>query len=119
MRELTFDLPMPVSLWSLYDGFGKARRKSEAYKGWQTEAGWMLITQRNRQGKHRRLTGAVEVSLRCYWHKGRRPDLDNLLKASLDLLTATQTIEDDSQVVAIDARWVPEGPPCQLIVRAA
>ena len=49
---------------------------------------------------------------------GKKRDLDNILKALLDLLTSTQTIGDDSQVVAIDARWVDDGPACRMTVRA-
>jgi Holliday junction resolvase RusA-like endonuclease len=43
-------------------------------------------------------------------------DLDNILKAILDLLVSTQTIKDDSQVVDIWARWVDEGVPCTVKV---
>ena len=49
---------------------------------------------------------------------GKKRDLDNILKALLDLLTSTRTIGDDSQVVAIDARWVDDGPACRMTVRA-
>ena len=59
------------------------------------------------------------VSVRAYREASKRRDLDNILKALLDLLTSTQTIKDDSQVVAIEARWVDKGVPCELTVRAA
>lgn len=118
MTELAVDLPMPPSLWKLYQGNGSRRTKTKEYRDWITQAGWMLITQRNQGGKHKRLNGSVAVIVRAYRPASKRADLDNILKAILDLLTSTQTIADDSQVVAIDARWVNEGVPCSVVVRA-
>ncbi len=118
-ETLTVQLPMPPSLWKLYRGSGKNRSRSPEYKKWAGDAGWMLIAQRNRQGRHKRLDGDVTVSVRAYREANKRRDLDNILKALLDLLTSTQTIKDDSQVVAIDARWVDEGVPCELTVKPA
>jgi len=40
----------------------------------------------------------VEVKLWAYVPDGRRRDLDNMLKASLDALTACGIWEDDSQI---------------------
>lgn len=119
MRETTFDLPMPPSIWSLYKGFGSAQHKSKEYKAWLTEAGWMLIAQRNKQGSFKRFPADVEVVVRAYRAGSKGRDLDNILKAILDLLTGTQTIVDDKYVVAIDAKWIDHGTPCTVTVRDA
>lgn len=116
--ELTFDLPMPPSVNSLYRNVpGAGRVKTKEYKTWAHEAQWMLVAQRNQKGKHRCIEGPVEVHVRAYRPGNKRRDLDNILKALLDLLTNSKTIQDDSQVVAIRAAWVEEGPPCQMTVR--
>lgn len=119
-RELTFDLPMPPSVNSMYRNVpGKGRVKTKDAKAWAYEAGWMLVTQRNQNTRHKQFKGPVEVEVSAYRPASRRRDLDNILKALLDLLTSTQTIADDSQVVAIKARWVTEGVPCTVTVREA
>lgn len=119
MTELTFDLPMPPSVNKIFANVpGVGRVKTEAYKNWITEAGWMLLAQRNiGTRRHRLLVGPVEVSVTAYRPANKKRDLDNILKALLDLLTSTQTIKDDSQVVALSARWVEEGPPCTMKVK--
>jgi crossover junction endodeoxyribonuclease RusA len=117
-EALTFELPMPPSVNKMYRNVpGKGRAKTKDAKVWAHEAGWILVTQRNRTGRHKCLTGAIEVEVSAYRPASRRRDLDNILKAILDLLTSTQTIADDSQVVAINARWVSEGVPCLVTVR--
>lgn len=117
--ELHFDLPMPPSIWKLYRGNGSSRRKSAIYKQWIGEAGWMLINQRNMGGKYKRIDGEIEVDIRVHRPTSRQRDLDNVLKAIFDLLTSTQTIKDDSQVVSLSARWTDEGVPCTVTVREA
>jgi hypothetical protein len=49
------------------------------------------------------IRGAVAVKVRLGL-ADRRPDVDNYLKALLDLLVAHEVIEDDAQVVEISAR---------------
>lgn len=114
---LTVELPMPPSIWKLYKGFGSNRHKSKVYKQWIKEAGWFLIQQRNAGGKHKQIKGDIAVEFEAYRPAGKKADIDNLLKASLDLLTATGTIGDDSQVVELTARWVDAGPPCVIRIR--
>ena len=134
-RSFTVDLPMPPSVWRLYRGTGKRRHRSPEYRKWIGDAGWTLIEGRNRQCGRACLDGTVEVDVHACRNEGKRSaavpgtagkpagggkkrDLDNILKALLDLLTSTRTIGDDSQVVAIDARWVDDGPACRMTVRA-
>jgi len=117
--ELAFDLPMPPSVNSMFRNVpGKGRAKTKAYRSWVGEAGWMLIAQRNRHKAHKRIDGPVRIEVSAYRPASKRRDLDNILKALLDLLTHTQTIKDDSQVVEINARWADEGVPCTMIVRS-
>lgn len=120
MKSVSFELPMPPSVNSMYRNVpGKGRVKTKDAKKWVTDAGWMLVAQRNRDGRHKCITGPIEVEVTAYRPASKRRDLDNILKALLDLLTSTKTIADDSQVVALHARWVNEGVPCTMIVREA
>ncbi|WP_050578473.1 RusA family crossover junction endodeoxyribonuclease [Rhizobium leguminosarum] len=119
-RVVSFELPMPPSVNKMYSNLpGKGRVKTKEARQWAFEAGWMLIAQRNRLGSHMCFLGPVEVHVAAYRPASKRRDLDNILKALLDLLTSTKTIDDDSQVVAINARWVEEGVPCTVTVRDA
>lgn len=118
--SLTFDLPMPPSVNSMFKNVqGKGRARTKEYKAWANEAGWMLLAQRNQHKAHRCITEPVEIDVHAYRPASKRRDLDNILKAICDLLTNTKTIEDDSQIVAINARWVSEGVPCSVTVRIA
>jgi len=115
--SLTFDLPMPPSVNGMYRNVtGKGRVKTKEAKAWAHEAQWMLIAQRNRSSQHRCIVGPVAVTVEAYRPGNKRRDLDNILKALLDLLTASKTIKDDSQVMSIHARWVDAGPPCTITV---
>lgn len=117
-KGLTFDLPMPPSVNKLYANIpGKGRVKLDHYKKWINEASWMLIAERNRTRRHKMMTGKVAVQVDAYKPANKRRDLDNILKAICDLLKSTNTIEDDSQVHEITARWVDEGVPCRVSVR--
>jgi crossover junction endodeoxyribonuclease RusA len=79
---------------------GKGRVRTAAYRQWIDTAGWEAKAQGARP-----VPGPVEV--RCVFGRPdkRRRDLDNLLKASLDLLVRLRLIEDDSKVVRIVAEW--------------
>lgn len=113
---LCFDLPMPPSVWKLYRGNGASRSRTKEYNDWIKEAGWMLIQQRNKSRRHKLMLGDIAVTVTAYRAGNKSRDLDNILKAILDLLVNTQTIKDDSQVVDIWARWVDEGVPCTVKV---
>lgn len=119
--ELAFDLPMPPSVNSMFKNVpGKGRVRTKKYKAWAHEAGWMLIAQRNRTKRHHNcLTGPIAIDVAAYKPASKKRDLDNILKAICDLLTNTKTIADDSQIVAINARWVDAGVPCTVTVRPA
>ena len=118
-EQIRYELPMPPSVNNMHANRpGIGRVKTKAYREWITEAGFMLLAQRNRQGKHKRIDGPIAVTVEAYRPANKRRDLDNILKPLLDLLTKTQTIKDDSQIVDIWARWVDEGVPCALIVES-
>jgi crossover junction endodeoxyribonuclease RusA len=104
------DLPLPPSVNRLWRSNRGRVHRSDPYAAWLREAGWALLQQRPK-----RLTGWVRVSIAAGVPDRRRRDLDNLLKALLDLLVQHQVIETDADVAALDARWddlVPGGRVC-------
>jgi crossover junction endodeoxyribonuclease RusA len=102
---ITLQLPMPPSTNALFANIpGRGRVKSAAYKRWITEAGWMLRVQRIAP-----ITGRVRVTIRVQQTAKRKADIDNRIKAVLDLLVKNRVIEDDRHVEAVTAQWVSEG----------
>ena len=98
-----FELPIPPStnaLW--FNVANRGRVKTEEYRAWLTEAGWMLKSQRA-------LCIRGSVGLTVFAGLPERPrDLDNLLKPICDLLQANGIIENDDRVCEL---W-PRGMRC-------
>ena len=98
----TVRLPVPPSTNALFVTFnnrhGIERAKTKEYKAWITAAGWALNVQRPKPMKgHVRLDISVPLN--------RRRDLDNHLKAILDLLVGHSLIEDDRKVDDLRIQW--------------
>ena len=75
----TFTLPYPVSVngaFKLHNG----ARLSKSYRAWRDAAGIELLSQRPQK-----MAGRVHVSIAFRAPDRRRRDIDNLLKAVLDL----------------------------------
>lgn len=70
---------------------GKGRIKTAAYKRWINAMGWELKLQNPTP-----LKGSVAVCI--YVHPKMRGDIDNRIKACLDLLVKMGVIEDDKFV---------------------
>lgn len=89
---VSLDLPPPISanaIWRNVVIAGKPRTlKSKDYLAWISEAGAMLNAQR---------PGIVEghFSVKITVTNRSRKDLDNCIKAALDLLQSQQVIEND------------------------
>lgn len=99
---VTIDLPCgPFStndIWApVARGKYAAMVRSKAYLKWASDAGFLLNSQR---------PGRVDghFALHLYVDAGRRLDLDNAIKASLDLLQAQGVIENDRKCVSIRAK---------------
>lgn len=97
-----FTIPMPPSTNALFATVKGRRIKTRTYKAWITEAGWMVLQQR--QAGKTWVTGDCVVSI-IAGPRNRRADLDNKVKACLDLLKRQSLIVDDSDVVELHIRW--------------
>jgi len=96
---IQFELPLAPSVNALWRISGKRMYRTKQYKDWLEEAGWM-IKQQNRST----IDGEYALHIRAL-RTNKRRDLDNILKATSDLLVELRVVEDDSQCVALAAEW--------------
>jgi crossover junction endodeoxyribonuclease RusA len=108
-------LPFPPSVNGVFRRHNGSHL-SERYKAWRDEAAIWLSQQQSAP-----VGGRVFVSLDYRAPDRRVRDLDNLLKAPLDLLVSEGLIEADSSKVVreIRARWVDAGEPLTVTIRSA
>lgn len=102
---LRFKLPLPPSanaLWTVRRGT-KQRIKTDAYRAWIVEAGWLIVAADWPQPTM--LHGSVAISIEAPF--SRRRDLDNAIKPILDLIVRHGLIEDDRWVDYLLIRRVP------------
>lgn len=106
-------LPVPPSSNHLFANIpGKGRVKTSAYRGWIKEAGWALQSQR-----HEEVAGPVKVSIAVRRTSGRA-DIDNRIKALLDLLVRHRVIGDDRMVEELYIRWSAESDDAEVLVES-
>jgi Holliday junction resolvase RusA-like endonuclease len=97
---ICFPLIFPPSLNNLFpDGTGR-RVPSRRYKAWQAEAGYMVP--RAAKGL---VPGHFNATLTFDRPDRRKRDLDNLAKATLDLLKSTGVIVGDHLAERITLAW--------------
>lgn len=110
MQAVTLTLPtQPLPLSQCFvNRRGGGRHESKEYAAWKREADAHLakfhgyaLGAPNRPA----VKGAVRVEVFVRRPDNRRRDLDNLLKASLDLLTRNYVVEDDSKIVDLHIMW--------------
>lgn len=109
-------LPWPPSTNALYLNVkGRGRVPTKEYLAWKQEAGWTLAAQRPPK-----FTRPVTITIELCPPHGRRFDLDNRAKATLDLLTLHLVIPDDHDgfVREINVKRVENAAPCVVEVRA-
>lgn len=109
-------VPVPPSVNVLYRNVpGRGRVKTKAYGDWFAAAYRDL-----RQQCWDRVPGKVVVSMKVC-RLGPLADLDNRIKATLDLLVKVKLMDDDRHVVGITACWGDDrdGQVTVAVMRAA
>lgn len=101
--SLSFELPLPPSANALTYNTKFGRRKTAKYSAWIEEAGYAL----NRQRGAWKCTGPWSLEIMAVKPNNRRRDIDNLIKATADLLVRHGVVSDDSEMRSVSARWVP------------
>ena len=108
-------LPLPPSinrLWRTTKSGGMYR--SPKYAAWRTAAIWQTAVQVKDGG----IKGRYKVVFHFVRPDKRQRDLDNLLKAAMDVLVTAKVVENDCLCEWLEARWVPEGPQCLIMLEA-
>lgn len=105
-----FFIPVPPSVNHLFATVGKRRIKSKKYKAWLSVAGWKI----KEQSPHH-IPGDVEINMLIH-RPSDRCDLDNRLKATLDLIVSMGLIEDDTRVFGIHAIWSQASVGCRILI---
>lgn len=103
------DLPAVISTNDLWQIAGRRLIKTAAYRAWLTECGWEIRRQRAKpvKGKYRLHIEVLDES-RC--------DIDNIVKATSDLLQQMQIIENDRLCRKLVVDWVTSGPALRVMV---
>lgn len=86
----TLFLPQPTSVWKLYRGTGRRRHRSPEYEAWLTEAGLACVV--------RPRTPLPQAEVVIVRPADCRLDIDNGLKAILDLLQMKGYVGNDKHV---------------------
>lgn len=114
--EARVALPMPPSTNNMFVNVaGKGRVRSQEYKGWAKAAGWIVKAQRIRK-----FDVPVTVRIEVNNPRGLGFDIDNRIKAVLDILVSTEVIVDDSAkwVRGIEIKVMDSGAECVVVVEA-
>lgn len=114
VAAVRYELPFPPSVNNLFATVGRKRVRSDRYRAWAKQAG-EFITMQGR--KH--VQGHVSMHVALVRPDRRTRDLSNTLKALEDLLVDMAVIDDDSLIQRISVQWVPDGPPCVVLVQEA
>lgn len=95
LYRLDFDIPLPVSNNRLQRSTASGRRFNTAqYSEWKDEAGKDILAQRAMLSMRRRIEG--HYGFMIVMNPGVRIDLNNALKASIDLMHWMNITDDDS-----------------------
>lgn len=99
--SIVLHLPLPPTTNGLYaNASGKGRIKTAEYRAWIIAAGVSAKAQ-----SRERVTGPYEVTVSL--PSATRGDIDNRLKACLDLLVSLQITPDDRRAQKVTAQRVP------------
>ena len=110
---IVLNLPEPPSVNAAYaNAKGKGRIKTKIYKQWETECLWMI-----KQAKPGIIKGEFTVTL--FLSEQTRKDVDNCLKATLDLLKTCGVTEDDKRCHTVISTKSPDvtAKRCRIVIR--
>lgn len=114
-KRIEIVLPLPPSVNALWRVAKNGRVYATAkYKVWKEAAVWEAAAQASGQ----KITGSYRLTLQVVAPDKRRQDLDNLLKATSDMLQSAGLIENDHLCRSLSASWQAEGPQCLIIIES-
>lgn len=112
---LRLTLPIPPSVNASYANVaGRGRIATKALRDWKRDAGWRLKLQERKQ-----FAGPFRIAI--YLPEAMRGDIDNRVKACLDLLTTHKIIVDDryARSVLVERDASIEMDECLIAVESA
>lgn len=116
---LRLHMPLPPSLWNLYE-FGRYGRQmvpTVKYETFKDDAGWIMKGAGWRPAKAIDVPFVLDVA---FERPTETSDLDNRLKALLDVLKHYGIIADDRLCERLSARWATDLPaPCVVLIQPA
>jgi crossover junction endodeoxyribonuclease RusA len=102
--KIDITVPWPPSTnqyWRQYQGRMLISAQGRKYREAIIQQVWL-------EGKIKRITGDLKVTIEAFRPDERRRDLDNLLKSTLDALAHAGLYEDDSQIKDLRIYWAAE-----------
>jgi len=102
--KIDITVPWPPSVnqyWRQYQGRMLISAQGRKYREAIIQQVWL-------EGKIKRITGDLKVTIEAFRPDERRRDLDNLLKSTLDALAHAGLYEDDSQIRDLRIYWAAE-----------
>ena len=111
MGSATFHIAMPPSANSIWRAVNGRVIKSADYRKWIRETAVAIRT----SDDYRQYKGDCGVAIFVSRLRANM-DLDNRIKPTLDALQAAGVIENDSNVVSIEAWFVGKDEPFQVMV---
>ena len=104
-------LPLPPSVNGLHWNVpGRGRVTSQRYRDWQTRAGWIV-----KAAKPEPVSGAYKFAL--FVSPSARADVDNYLKAAVDLFVKLKLTPDDKSMKSVSAERRDDVPSRSCIVQ--
>ena len=97
---ITVQIPYPPTLNNLFKNVRKGRVKTDAYNAWVAEG--LVALRRQRPEKH---LGSFRATILLTRPDRRRRDIDNTVKAIMDLLKKAGVIEDDRLAQSLTVAW--------------
>ncbi|YP_010115350.1 holliday junction resolvase RusA-like protein [Sinorhizobium phage PBC5] len=108
---LRVPLPMPPSVWDLYEGWAQTRRLSKTYKKWRTDAGYFI------KPPPAPISRPFDIVIAMERPHGLM-DVDNRIKPVLDCLQHYKVIKNDNLCESMSIRWQADlGHECIAEVR--
>lgn len=100
----------PPSTNGLFKNIKGGRAKDERYITWLNAVGWDVKAARVKPIHHK-----VAVTI-LVERPNRRSDIDNRLKAPLDLLVRQGVLLDDSQIERVTGQWSDAIKGCRIFI---
>lgn len=105
-------IPFPPSVNKLWRNVNGKTLKSQLYRSWIADAGWVVNAQ-----KPKRVDGPYYLTITANRPDRRRRDLGNLEKSVSDLLVYLGVVQDDSFAKRIVLEWSDAEPdPSAMVI---